>query len=252
MKHQVFWIKTVSLLIAVAALLGYQSVALEWQREEAANAEAVAKAEEHNARMNALYSDKKQSAGYLDGAYTGSGDGFGGTIEVKVIVTDSKIESIEITSASGEDAAYLNNAKGVIDEIIDAQSTEVDTVSGATFSSKGILAAVEDALKDAKQDTVIEDTISEEGGYADGTYTGSGDGFGGKIEVQVTVTDGKIASVDITSADGEDAAYLDNAKKLIDSVIKEQTTNVDIVSGATFSSNGIINAIKNALEGAAQ
>ena len=52
------------------------------------------------------------------------------------------IQSISIVSAPGEDAAFLNRAKGVIDRIIASQSVDVDTVSGATFSSKGILAAV--------------------------------------------------------------------------------------------------------------
>ena len=59
---------------------------------------------------------------------------------------DKTIQSISIVSAPGEDAAFLNRAKGVIDRIIASQSVDVDTVSGATFSSKGILAAVENAL----------------------------------------------------------------------------------------------------------
>ena len=59
---------------------------------------------------------------------------------------DKTIQSISIVSAPGEDAAFLNRAKGVIDRIIASQSVDVDTVSGATFSSKGILAAVKNAL----------------------------------------------------------------------------------------------------------
>lgn len=77
-----------------------------------------------------------------DGTYEGSGTGFGGTITVSVVLKDKTIQSISIVSAPGEDAAFLNRAKGVIDRIIASQSVDVDTVSGATFSSKGILAAV--------------------------------------------------------------------------------------------------------------
>ena len=55
-----------------------------------------------------------------------------------------------MTSASGEDSAYLSQAEGVINSIISAQSTDVDTVSGATFSSTGIINAVNDALGKAE------------------------------------------------------------------------------------------------------
>ncbi|MFR7620887.1 MAG: FMN-binding protein [Blautia sp.] len=65
---------------------------------------------------------------------------------MSVVLKDKTIQSISIVSAPGEDASFLNRAKGVIDRIIAAQSVEVDTVSGATFSSKGILAAVKNAL----------------------------------------------------------------------------------------------------------
>lgn len=84
--------------------------------------------------------------------------------------------------------------------------------------------------------------------WKDGTYTGEGTGFGGKIVVQVTVTNGSIAKVDITEANGEDSAYFDQAKKLTDIIVKQQTADVDTVSGATYSSKGIIEATQNALK----
>lgn len=87
---------------------------------------------------------------YKDGTYTGEADGYGGTIQVEVILADDEITSINVVSASGEDSAYLSQAEGVIDSIISAQSTDVDTVSGATFSSTGILNAVDDALGKAE------------------------------------------------------------------------------------------------------
>ena len=87
-------------------------------------------------------------------------------------------------------------------------------------------------------------------GYADGTYSGEADGFGGPVKVDVTVRGGNISDITITSAEKEDGAYLDMAKGVIDEIKSRQTTDVDVVSGATFSSNGIINAVKAALEGA--
>lgn len=66
-----------------------------------------------------------------------------------VTVENGTISEIEITSADGEDKAYLSMAEDIIPKIIEAQSAEVDTISGATFSSTGIKNAAEQALEQA-------------------------------------------------------------------------------------------------------
>lgn len=88
--------------------------------------------------------------------------------------------------------------------------------------------------------------------YTDGTYEGEGEGFGGPIQVEVTVTNGAIADINIVSAKQEDSAYLDMAKKIIDNILERQMTEVDTISGATYSSTGIKNAVIQALEKAVQ
>lgn len=87
--------------------------------------------------------------GYPDGSFAGEGTGFGGTIQVEVTIQGGAIQKIEVLSAEKEDSAYLEMAKEVTQRVVEAQSTQVDTVSGATFSSKGILEAVEQALEKA-------------------------------------------------------------------------------------------------------
>lgn len=87
---------------------------------------------------------------YKDGTYTGGGQGFGGNIQVQITIADDTLTDIQVVSAEKEDSAYLSQGKAVIDRILEAQSTDVDTVSGATFSSTGILMAVEDALGKAE------------------------------------------------------------------------------------------------------
>ena len=87
---------------------------------------------------------------YKDGTYTGDGQGFGGNIQVQITIADDTLTDIQVVSAEKEDSAYLSQGKAVIDCILEAQSTDVDTVSGATFSSTGILMAVEDALGKAE------------------------------------------------------------------------------------------------------
>ena len=85
------------------------------------------------------------------------------------------------------------------------------------------------------------------GKYKDGTYQGSAHGFGGTVTVEVTIEDGYISDIQVVSADGEDAAYYNMAIDVLDSIIADQSCNVDVVSGATYTSNGIIGAAKEAL-----
>ena len=86
---------------------------------------------------------------YKDGTYTGEAQGFGGPIDVAVIIENGKISEINITSAEKEDGAYLSMAEDIIPSILEAQSADVDTISGATFSSTGIKEAVAQALEEA-------------------------------------------------------------------------------------------------------
>ena len=65
---------------------------------------------------------------YKDGTYTGSAQGFGGAITVQVTLANDEITDIQVTSAPGEDSAYLSQGEGVISSIISAQSTDVETV----------------------------------------------------------------------------------------------------------------------------
>ena len=83
--------------------------------------------------------------------------------------------------------------------------------------------------------------------FTDGEYTGTAAGFGGDITVKVTVEGGKMTDIVIVSAEKETPSYLKRAKTVIDRMLETQSTEVDVVSGATYSSNGIINAVKNAL-----
>ena len=78
--------------------------------------------------------------------YIGEAEGFGGTIKVKVTMDGDKIANIEVLS-HGETAGISDPAFNTIPQaIIDAQSTEVDVVANATYTSNGLMAAVNDAL----------------------------------------------------------------------------------------------------------
>ena len=139
-----FWVRLVSMLAIVGVLLGYNSVL------------DVRAKEDEIARLSAQVAGNGQSdsenggfTNYKDGPYTGEADGFGGTIQVEVKIEKSKIAEINVISAEKEDGAYLSMAKDMIPKIIDAQSADIDTISGATFSSTGIKNASEQALEKA-------------------------------------------------------------------------------------------------------
>ena len=100
----------------------------------------------------------------------------------------------------------------------------------------------------AEKEAKIAAQNSGSGSWKDGTYEGSGQGFGGQIVVSVTIKDGSISDIQIKEAKSEDSAYFNNAKKIIDTMKQKQTANVDVASGATYSSKGIIAAVQNALK----
>mgnify|MGYP002558559951 FL=1 len=125
------------------------------QEAAIAQAQSDAKDKDNAAKEDAEEIDTEEESDdsenvYKDGTYTGSAQGFGGTITVQVTLASDEITDIQVTSAPGEDSAYLSQGEGVISSIISAQSTDVDTVSGATFSSTGIINAVVDALGKAE------------------------------------------------------------------------------------------------------
>lgn len=96
-----------------------------------------------------------------------------------------------------------------------------------------------------KESKVEETTISSK--YKDGTYGGEAKGFGGNIKISLTVKNDIITEINVISADKEDSSYLASAKNIINTMLDKQTTDVDTVSGATFSSTGIKNAATIAL-----
>ncbi len=108
----------------------------------------------------------------------------------------------------------------------------------------------ETAVAVQAEDTILPlaaDTLSA-GVYADGVYTGSGTGFRGTVDAQVTVRNGQITDVTILSY-RDDAEFFNKAKSgVIAAILSEQQPNVSAVSGATVSSYGIMEAVAGALQ----
>ena len=197
-------------------------------------------------------------------------------IRIKLTIKDSKIFSIDIISHN-ETPEYLVASMKVIDDFL-AGKEKVDTVSGATLTSSALKSAIKDALKQAGE---TDETNYQ---YSDGVWYGQAYGFytfdkwhvtendeplKTQTSVSVRIEDGQIVDVKLEYF-GDDEMYKDklnekNAFELInDEVIRSNGVessiekfiinktsgtgnDTDAVSGATFSGNAYINAIKDAL-----
>lgn len=260
---------------------------------------------------------------YTDGTYEGSGTGFhGGTTTVSVVVENGNIADVEVLSYEDDKEFFIRAEESIISQIIETQSTEVDAVSGATYSCAGIMSAVADALgvtsetaneittqregdkpsfdgerkghkgsefdtEDSETDTESEvetesgleieteedDSVAQQqattqstetqtqttdtsasttsAAYVDGIYEGSGIGFrNGTTTVSVTIENGVISNVEVVSYE-DDWQFFEMAyESVISNIVAQQDTSVDAVSGATYSSQGIMEAVADALSSA--
>ena len=222
-----------------------------------------------NESATAAIETATQAGKFKNGSYVGYGTGFRGSIEVTVLVSDGAISEIAVNHSSDDSEFFAQAEQKVIPAIIAAQDTNVATVSGATFSSQGIIDAVADALgaqltaaavTETKQPStaaaaeptteVTEETTQSSqsnGTFTDGVYSGSGTGFCGTTDVSVTVEGGKIADITINSYQDDEQFFSRAQSGVISEILAAQDTNVATVSGATFSSNSIIEAVSNAL-----
>ena len=211
-------------------------------------ADSVKKTAENNAEGN-----------FQNGIYTGTGEGYRGKVTVTVKVADGKITELVLDDYA-DDKSYMERAKNrIFQEMISRQNTDVDAVSGATYSSNGLIEAVNKALgneegegkKPEQEESEDKQSFIEAGRFqnlTDGIYTGSADAFRGDVEVQVTVEKQKVTDISILSYCDTEEYFFRAAPAVIEQMKAEQSLNVDAVSGATYSSNGIIHAVANALE----
>ena len=257
-------------LAAVVAVAAMSGVYL------AGNIASSAAAEQSGIVQTVSTSEDATRGQYIDGVYTGSASGFRGTTSVQVTVENGYITAISVLSTD-DDARFFNQAKSsVISQILSSQSLSVDTVSGATFSSYAVMDAVKNALSSALGTTVSSSTAQQSESsadastqasaaatesetsvssqtsagsiaLADGTYTGSGSGYRGETTVEVTVENGTITAVRVVSTDDDERFFTRAETTVINEILAGQTPDVDAVSGATFSSNGIMEAVANAL-----
>lgn len=175
------------------------------------------------------------------GTYSGAATGIG---EVKV---ELQLEKGKITAAvvdtSNETTGYgLEKGEEFAKQLVDAQSAEIDGISGCTVTSEAVKEAAAQALGTAG---VTGSTAGAE--TANGIYVGTARGAKSDIKMAVEYADGKILNV--WNLENGDTAII--SRKAVDTVareiVEEQSLSVDALSGATLSSRAAMLAVTNAL-----
>ncbi|MGI6358783.1 MAG: FMN-binding protein [Bacillota bacterium] len=174
-----------------------------------------------------------------DGVYQGTAEGFNGDVRVEVTVVDHQITKVEVVSHNDTPEVAGTAVDAIPAAIVERQHWQVDAVSGATWTSNGIMEAVKNALPDGSLN------IAQ---IADGQYEGEAEGFTGTTKVTVHVADGKLTDIEVMSH-GDTADIAEPAfDSLRAAMLEQQAVEVDAISGATWSSGGFIDAVTNALQ----
>jgi len=171
-------------------------------------------------------------------ALTGAAQGFGGEVAVTVTVEDGKITAVEVVGAGETPGIGTKAIEELPAKIVEANGTAVDTVAGATVTSKAILAAVEAAMN----------ADAAAAGFTAGTYTVETYGLNAPMTVVVTMDEAGITAIDVPKH-GETIGIGDCAIEAVSAaIIEAQSLNVDGVSGATYTGGVLVRAVGTALE----
>ncbi|MCF0115103.1 MAG: RnfABCDGE type electron transport complex subunit D, partial [Erysipelotrichaceae bacterium] len=181
--------------------------------------------------------------------YTGTGvSAIGGDVVVDVLI-DAEGNILDVSVVSHNETESIGGAAmdEIATQIVAANGIEIDGVAGATVTTN----AVKDAVKDALSQAGIEVASAEEElepvqlDVADGSYSGEGKGFGGAVKVELTVKDGFVTDCKIT-ADDETPEVGGAALDQLTAQVKAFGADIDGVTGATYTSNGVKDAVKAA------
>lgn len=195
---------------------------------------------------------ENENATYKDGNFTGTAQGFNGEVQVSVEIKNGKIKSIKCAKTQ-DDKPYFSKASALMSQMVKKQSTNVDVVSGATYSSNGIYRSGKKCVK-ARAETSNSDTTKSETNktsnktskkstkntksikgkfpYKNGVYYGTGEGYKGDIKVAVVIENKKIQYILIMENE-DDKAYFYKARSIVAEIIKKSKSK----SGYGFGSN---------------
>ncbi|MFP4644683.1 MAG: RnfABCDGE type electron transport complex subunit D [Spirochaetales bacterium] len=220
---------------------------------EAENAEPMELENNGQLRAERILASEDETAGYL--IYSEAG-GYSGPVRVVVALDEEReVDGIRIYDEKESRTLgslihrdyFLEQFFGLTPESRSEATGELEHISGATTSSRAVANAVESALGIFEEDEEQTEPSEELSDIEDGTYTGVGSGYGGDIELEVTVEDGRITTIEEISHEETQQIWSGAWDELREQILEDQTLDVDTVSGATSSSEGILSALEDAL-----
>lgn len=205
-----------------------------------------------------------QAVAFAETSITKTGKGFGGDVTVTVTFDGDKITAVEAIGDSETQGIGSRAIALLPDAIVEAQSADIDGVSGASFTSKAVLGAAQEAINE-NAGNAGEAVLA----MTPGTYTASAAGFGGRVVATVTVTEDSIESIELANEQVDNPfinydiwtyvyplsctietpqIFETVVDRLVPRVIEEQNIDVDAITGATSSSNAAKLAIADCVK----
>ena len=192
----------------------------------------------------------KDAAGGLETVTaTGEAEGFAGPITAEVTYAGDKIVGLTLTGDAETPEIGGTAMSALTDAILEKQSLDgVDAVSGATYTSNGVFDAIRSAMGTETAGGAAAETAAETAAAEGETVTGEGEGYGGKIQAEVVLDGDKIVGLTLTGDDETPAIGGAALPVLTEAILKNQSIDgVDAVAGATWTSKGVFDAVKNAM-----
>ena len=182
---------------------------------------------------------------FTPGTYTGEGQGFGGIVVVTLTTDSSSITDVKVTGDKETPSVGGIYLETLANQVKLAQSAEIDGISGATLTSNGVKEAAAAAIAAAKGNAP---TYSEELSFTAGTYTGTAAGYNGPVSLKVTFSDSAVTAVEIDSEAETSHVGTPAYDIMFPDIIAANGSGVDAVSGATFTSRAIREAVNDAAQ----
>ena len=185
------------------------------------------------------------AAGFTPGEYEATAQGFGGPVTVKITVDEGTVTAVQVTG-EGETPAIGGAAIEQFNtSLVGATDAEVDGVAGATVTSTAVKEALAEAMAQAKGEATANDAAVS---FKPGTYTASAKGYNGDVTVNVTFSEDAVTAIEVT--DSKETAHVGDVafEPMIADMLAANGSGVDSVSGATFSSAALRNAVNDAAE----
>ncbi len=184
--------------------------------------------------------------------YEGTAAGKNGDVTVQVVYEDNEIKSVTVTDQKETEGIADPALEQIPAAIVDAQTPNVETVSGATVTSEAIINATKAALESAGVDV---DAMGAAGPhenvpvtYTAGTYTGTAEGYNGTVSLDVTFKEDGIEDIEIKEEKETGHVGTVAYDIMFADAIEANGSGVDSVSGATFTSKAIKDALNDAAE----